>query len=132
MQRDNGRRSFFRVLAGLLAVATNPVAASAPVDVRLYGRVRLSLIWCGQFRPTTAVRVWRDGRIIWTGLAADLPPVALSPDPHRKFGLDELEGYIQQFGAARDQALSQVSALLTNLPAMLAAAGIGESRKRRG
>ena len=78
MQRDNGRRSFFRVLAGLLAVATNPVAASAPVDVRLYGRVRLSLIWCSQFRPTTAVRVWRDGRIIWTGLAADLPPVALA------------------------------------------------------
>jgi hypothetical protein len=75
--------------------------------------------------------------------------VALSPDPHRKFGLDELEQYIQTFGdktpifylvakylgdeaAARDQALSQVQDMLANLPAMLAAAGFDQGTKRRG
>ena len=75
--------------------------------------------------------------------------VALSPDPHRKFGLDELEAYIQRFGdktpiyylvakylgdeaAARDQALSQVQDLLTALPGMLAAAGLGQNGKARG
>lgn len=78
MQRDDGRRSFFRLIAGLLAVAAGPVVAAATVDVRLYGRVRLTPIWCSQFRPTRPVRVWRDGKIIWTGLAADLPPVALA------------------------------------------------------
>jgi len=83
----------------------------------------------------------------------DLSPgnlsVALSDDPHRKFSVDELEAYIQCTGdkapiyylvakylgdeaAARDQALGQVSALLQNLPAMLAAAGLnqGGGRKR--
>ena len=74
--------------------------------------------------------------------------VALSADPHRKFGIDELEAYIQKFGdktpiyylvakylgneaAARDQALGQVAELLTNLPAMLSAAGLDASALKR-
>lgn len=74
--------------------------------------------------------------------------VALSPDPHRKFGLDELEQYIQAFGdktpifylvakylgdeaAARDQALGQVQEMLANLPAMLAAAGFDQAANKR-
>ncbi len=75
----------------------------------------------------------------------DLSPgnlsVALSDDPHRKFSVDDLEAYIQKTNdktaiyylvakylgdesAARDQALGQVAEILTNLPAMLAAAGL--------
>lgn len=76
---------------------------------------------------------------------------ALSPDPHRKFGIEELEAYIQRFNdktpiyylivkylgdeaAARDQALSQVQQMLTELPTLLAAAGLqhanGSTRRR--
>lgn len=75
--------------------------------------------------------------------------VALSPDPHRKFGLDELEAYIQRFGdktpiyyliarylgdeaAARDQALSQVRDMLAALPTLLASAGIDAPQRRGG
>jgi hypothetical protein len=76
--------------------------------------------------------------------------VALSADPHRKFGVDELEAYIQRFGdktpiyylvakylgdeaAARDQALAQVAAMVAGLPQMLAAAGLAEAiGKKRG
>jgi hypothetical protein len=82
----------------------------------------------------------------------DLSPgnlsVALSDDPHRKFSVDELERYIQTTGdkspiywlvgkylgdeaAARDQALGQVTSMLANLPAMLAAAGFDQAPKRR-
>lgn len=81
----------------------------------------------------------------------DLSPgnlsVALSDDPHRRFGVDDLERYIQSTGdkspiayligkymgdeaSARDQALGQVAELLTNLPAMLAAAGLQTAPKR--
>lgn len=81
----------------------------------------------------------------------DLSPgnlsVALSDDPHRRFGVDDLERYIQSTGdkspiayligkymgdeaSARDQALSQVAELLTNLPAMMAAAGLPTTAKR--
>lgn len=75
--------------------------------------------------------------------------VALSTDPHRKFGLDELEAYLQKFNdktpiyylvakylgdeaAARDQALGQVAELLNNLPAMLAAAGLPSTTRHVG
>lgn len=77
--------------------------------------------------------------------------VALSDDPHRKLGVDELEQYIQTTGdktpiyyliarylgddaAARDHALGQVASLLENLPQLLHAAGFnkGEGRKGRG
>jgi hypothetical protein len=74
--------------------------------------------------------------------------VALSPDPHRKLGLDELEAYIQKFGdktpiyylvakylgdeaAARDQALAHVATMLEQLPSMMAAAGLDASKPRR-
>lgn len=67
--------------------------------------------------------------------------VALSDDPHRKLGVDELERYIQTTGdktpiywliarflgddaAARDHALEQVTAMLQNLPNLLHAAGL--------
>lgn len=81
----------------------------------------------------------------------DLSPgnlsVALSDDPHRKLGVDELERYIQTTGdktpvyylvakylgdeaAARDQAIGQVAELLQNLPSMLAAAGLNAKGKR--
>lgn len=70
--------------------------------------------------------------------------VALSADPHRKFGLDELEAYIEAFGdktpiyyliakylgdevATRDQALGQVHQMLANLPTMLSAAGFKQA-----
>ncbi len=82
----------------------------------------------------------------------DLSPgnlsVALSDDPHRKFSVDELERYIQvtgdktpvyyliarylgDEGHARDQVLGQVAEMLSNLPAMLAAAGLQTPPKRR-
>lgn len=67
--------------------------------------------------------------------------VALSDDPHRKLGVDELERYIQTSGdktpiywliarylgdegAMRDHALGQVAALLQGLPGLLHAAGL--------
>ncbi len=74
---------------------------------------------------------------------------SLSDESTRKFGVDELERYIKEYGdktpiyylvakylgdesAARDQALGQVSELLQNLPSMLAAAGLnGGGGKRR-
>ena len=79
----------------------------------------------------------------------DLSPgnlsVALSDDPHRKLGVDELERYIQvtgdkapiywllarycgDEGAQRDAALSRVAELLQQLPGMLAAAGMPTAR----
>src|SRR5574340_909735 len=82
----------------------------------------------------------------------DLSPgnlsVALSDDPHRKLGVDELERYIQTTGdktpvyylvakylgdegAARDQALSQVAELLQQLPAVLSAAGLSAAPRSR-
>lgn len=81
----------------------------------------------------------------------DLSPgnlsMALSDDPHRRFGVDDLERYIQATGdktpiyylvakylgdeaAARDQALGQVAELLQNLPAMLSAAGLPSTKGR--
>ena len=82
----------------------------------------------------------------------DLSPgnlsVALSDDPHRKLGVDELERYIQctgdktpvyylvakylgDEGSARDHALAQVLEQLQALPSMLAAAGMaGQGTKR--
>ena len=68
--------------------------------------------------------------------------------PRRKFGVEELEEYIQRFGdktpiyylvakylgdeaAARDQALGQVQQLLTELPGMLAAAGLAKIKTAR-
>lgn len=101
-------------------------------------------------RDCIAAGVYRRGL---KAVAADLDlspgnlSVALSDDPHRKLGVDELERYMQVTGdktpiyylvakylgdeaAARDQALGQVAELLQNLPAMLAAAGIASSGKR--
>lgn len=95
-------------------------------------------------RDCIAQGVYRRGL---KAVAADLDlspgnlSVALSDDPHRKFSVDDLERYIQTTGdktplyylcakylgdeaAARDQALGQVAAMLQQLPAMLAAAGI--------
>lgn len=101
-------------------------------------------------RDVVASGVYRRGL---KSVAADLDlspgnlSVALSDDPHRKFGVDDLERYIQCTGdkspiyylaakylgdeaAARDQALGQVQQLLENLPAMLAAAGMtGKGRR---
>lgn len=73
--------------------------------------------------------------------------MALSDDPHRKLGVDDLEAYIAHTGdktpiyylvarflgdesAARDHALGQVAELLKGLPDMLAAAGIQQSQGR--
>lgn len=95
-------------------------------------------------RDCIAAGVYRRG-LKAVAMDLDLSPgnlsVALSDDPHRKFGVDDLERYIQSTGdkssihylvakylgdeaAARDQALGQVTELLQNLPAMLAAAGL--------
>lgn len=81
----------------------------------------------------------------------DLSPgnlsVALSDDPHRKFSVDEMEAYIQKTGdktpvyylvakyladeaAARDHALGQVAELLQQLPNMLHAAGLQNTKPR--
>lgn len=105
-------------------------------------------------RDCVAAGVYRRGL---KAVAADLDlspgnlSVALSDDPHRKFGVDELEAYVQHTGdkapiyylvakylgdeaAARDQALGQVAELLQQLPAMLAAAGLpaaGQNNPRR-
>lgn len=95
-------------------------------------------------RDCVAAGVYRRGLKAVAG-DLDVSPgnlsVALSDDPHRKFSVDELERYIQCTGdkspiyylaakylgdeaAARDQALSQVAAMLQGLPGMLAAAGL--------
>lgn len=78
--------------------------------------------------------------------------VALSDDPHRKLGVDEMERYIERTGdktpvyyliarflgdeaAERDHALGQVADLLNNLPKLLHAAGIQQQAapaRRRG
>lgn len=71
---------------------------------------------------------------------------ALADDSQRKFGVDDLELYIQRSGdltpiyylverylgdqgAARDQALAQVMEIVNQLPQMLSAAGIEKKRK---
>lgn len=102
-------------------------------------------------RDCIAAGVYRRG-LKSVAMDLDLSPgnlsVALSDDPHRKFGVDDLERYIQSTGdkspvhylaakylgdeaAARDQALGQVQELLQSLPAMLAAAGLS-TRSRGG
>lgn len=75
--------------------------------------------------------------------------VALSDDPHRKLGVDELERYIQTTGdktpiywliarylgddaAARDHALEQVAGLLQRLPGLLSAAGMQGAGAAKG
>lgn len=95
-------------------------------------------------RDAVAQGVYQRGLKV---VAADLDispgnlSVALSDDPHRKLGVDELERYIQTTGdktpiywliarylgddaAARDHALEQVAGLLQNLPSLLHAAGL--------
>jgi hypothetical protein len=102
-------------------------------------------------RDCVAAGVYRRG-LKSVAMDLDLSPgnlsVALSDDPHRKFGVDDLEAYIQHTGdtspvyylvgkylrneaAARDQALGQVAQLLAELPAMLNAAGLQTSGKKR-
>ena len=103
-------------------------------------------------RDCIAAGVYRRGL---KTVAADLElspgnlSVALSDDAHRKFSVDELERYVQTTGdkspiywliakylgdeaAARDQALSDVSAMLRAMPEMLAAAGLAQQGKGRG
>lgn len=75
--------------------------------------------------------------------------VALSDDDHRKFGVDELERYIERTGdktpiyyliarfmgdeaAARDHALAQVAEMMRNMPALLHAAGIQATPGKAG
>ena len=102
-------------------------------------------------RDCVAAGVYRRGL---KAVAADLDlspgnlSVALSDDPHRKFSVDDLEHYIQCTGdkspihylvakymgneaAARDEALGQVSEILKQLPAMLAAAGLQASTPKK-
>jgi hypothetical protein len=72
----------------------------------------------------------------------------LSDESQRKFGVDDLEAYIEKTGdktpiyyliarflgdetAARDQALGQVAELLQQLPQMLATAGLNHGNGRR-
>lgn len=97
-------------------------------------------------RECVAAGVYRRGL---KGVAADLDlapgnlSVALSDDPHRKFGVDDLERYIQATGdkspiyylvarylgdaaAAREQTLAQVAELLGQLVPVLDAAGLRE------
>jgi hypothetical protein len=102
-------------------------------------------------RDCVAAGVYRRG-LKTVAADLDLSPgnlsVALSDDPHRKFGVDDLERYIQSTGdkspvyylvakylgdesAARDQALGQVQELLQNLPAMLSAAGLSAAARGR-
>lgn len=98
-------------------------------------------------RDCVAAGVYRRGlKVVAADL--DLSPgnlsVALSDDPHRKLGVDELERYVQCTGdkspiyylvakylgdeaAARDHALAQVAQMLANMPAMLSAAGLPTS-----
>lgn len=95
-------------------------------------------------RDCVAAGVYRRG-LKAVAMDLDFSPgnlsVALSDDPHRKFGVDDLERYIRATGdkspiyylaakylgdeaAARDQALGQVAEMLQSLPGMLAAAGL--------
>ncbi len=99
-------------------------------------------------RDVVAAGVYRRGL---KAVAADLDlspgnlSVALSDDPHRKFDLAELEQYIQTTGdkapiyylvgryladegAAREHALAE---LLTQLPQLLAAAGLPTAKPSR-
>lgn len=103
-------------------------------------------------RDCVASGVYRRGL---KAVAADLDlspgnlSVALSDDPHRKLGVDELERYIQTTGdkspvyylvakylgdegAARDHALAQVADMMQHLPAMLAALGVQQQAAARG
>lgn len=102
-------------------------------------------------RDCVAAGIYRRG-LKRTAGDLDLAPgnlsAALGDDSARKFGVDELERYIQTSGdkspiyylvakylgdegAARDQALGQVQELLSSLPAMLAAAGLQAAGKGR-
>lgn len=99
-------------------------------------------------RDVVASGVYRRGL---KAVAADLDlspgnlSVALSDDPHSRFGVDDLERYISSTGdktpvyylvakylgdesATRDQAQAQVADLLGRLPGLLAAAGIEGSK----
>lgn len=102
-------------------------------------------------KDVVAAGVYRRGLKV---MASDLDmapgnlSVALSDDGTRKFGVDELERYIQVTGdktpiyylvdrylgdaaAARDEALSRVEQLLNTLPGALAAAGLSHGKGRR-
>lgn len=102
-------------------------------------------------RDCVAAGIYRRGLKRVAG-DLDLAPgnlsAALGDDSARKFGVDELERYIQTSGdktpvyylvakylgdegAARDQALGQVQELLQNLPAMLSAAGLSTIARGR-
>lgn len=103
-------------------------------------------------RDCVAAGVYRRG-LKRVAADLDLSPgnlsVALSDDPHRKLGVDELERYIQTTGdkspvyylvakylgdeaAARDHAMAQVQSMLEAMPQLLAAAGLTEQQRRRG
>lgn len=100
-------------------------------------------------RDCVAAGIYRRGLKRIAG-DLDLAPgnlsAALGDESTRKFGVDELERYIQTSGdkdpiyylvakylnneaAARDQALGQVNELLLALPGMLAAAGINGKKR---
>lgn len=102
-------------------------------------------------RDCVAQGVYRRGLKQVAG-ELDLAPgnlsVALSDSGTRKFDVDELEAYVREFrdltpiyylvakycgdqAAARDNALAQVAELLQDLPALVAAAGLPTSIKRR-
>lgn len=104
----------------------------------------------GCLREVVAQGVYQRGLKRMAG-DLDMSPgnlsVALSDDPHRKLGVDDLEAYIERTGdktpiyylgarflgdesAARDHALGQVAELLKGLPDMLAAAGIQQGQTR--
>lgn len=100
-------------------------------------------------RDVVASGVYRRGL---KAVAADLDlspgnlSSAMGDESQRKFGVDELERYIQATGdkapvyylvakylgdeaAARDQALAQVADMMHHLPAMLAALGVQDGQK---
>ena len=102
-------------------------------------------------RDCVAAGVYRRGL---KAIAADLDlspgnlSVALSDDPHRKFGVDELERYVETTGdktpiyylvakflgdegASRDAALGQVAEMLQQLPNLIAAAGLQTTTRGR-
>lgn len=95
-------------------------------------------------RDCVAAGIYRRGLKV---VAADLDvspgnlSSALSDDPHRKFSVDELEKYIEQYrdyapiyylakrflsdqASARDAALAQVNEQLQSVLSMMAAAGL--------
>lgn len=76
MQRDNGRRSFFRLLAGLLGVAASPAVPAVARDVWLYGSVHFTPLWASKFPPNQHVRIWRHGKVIFSGPAEAVPLAA--------------------------------------------------------